>query len=133
MKTHAGLGAKLLEGDNSSLMMMAREIALTHHEKWNGSGYPHGLAGEAIPLPGRIAALADVFDALTSGRPYKKGWAVDVALDYLREHRGNHFDPKLVDVFLELLPQVLEVRERFAEARHEAGSVRAVAAPVAWH
>ncbi|MCD6060737.1 MAG: two-component system response regulator [Moraxellaceae bacterium] len=116
MKTHALIGAQLLEGDNSDLMMMARDIALTHHEKWDGSGYPHGLAGTAIPLAGRIAALADVFDALTSGRPYKLAWTVEAALEYLQAQRGQHFDPALVDAFMDLLPQVLEVRLRFAEA-----------------
>lgn len=119
MKTHALIGAKLLEGDNSDLMVMAREIALTHHEKWDGSGYPYGIAGEAIPLAGRIAALADVFDALTSGRPYKMAWTVDAALEYLDEQRGRHFDPELLDVFHDMLPQVLEVRERFAEVEVE--------------
>lgn len=116
MKTHASIGAQLLEGDHSDLMLMARDIALSHHEKWDGSGYPQGHAGEAIPMAGRIAALADVFDALTSARPYKKAWTVDAALDYVREQRGRHFDPALVDAFLGILPQVLEVRERFAEA-----------------
>jgi len=117
MKTHAGIGAQLLEGDNSDLMVMARDIALSHHEKWDGSGYPNGLAGEAIPMAGRIAALADVFDALTSGRPYKLAWTVEAALDYVNEQRGRHFDPRLVDAFLGILPQVLAVRERFAEAQ----------------
>ncbi|MES2919379.1 MAG: HD domain-containing phosphohydrolase [Pseudomonadota bacterium] len=116
MKTHAGIGSRLLEGDDSSLMVMAREIAHSHHEKWDGSGYPLGLAGEAIPMAGRIAALADVFDALTSCRPYKPAWPVEDALEYLREQRGHHFEPRLVDAFLDVLPQVLVVRERFAES-----------------
>ncbi|MFN3545397.1 MAG: HD-GYP domain-containing protein [Thiobacillus sp.] len=115
MKTHATIGGKLLEGDESDLLRMAREIALTHHEKWDGSGYPNGLAGEAIPIAGRIAALADVFDALTSARPYKTAWSVDAALDYLREQSGRHFDPALVSVFLRELPGILAIRERFAE------------------
>jgi putative two-component system response regulator len=124
MKTHAGIGAQLLEGDASDLMLMARDIALTHHEKWDGSGYPQGLAGDAIPLAGRIAALADVFDALTSARPYKTAWTVDAALDYIREQRGHHFDPQLVEAFLDLLPQVLSVRERFAEVQPPLVEVR---------
>lgn len=115
MKTHASIGARLLEGDDSNLMRMAREIALTHHEKWDGSGYPNGLAGKAIPQAGRIAALADVFDALTSERPYKKAWSVDDAVDLIRENRGKHFDPALVDIFLEQLPDILEIREKYAE------------------
>jgi putative two-component system response regulator len=115
MKTHAAIGGKLLEGDNSILMHMAREIAFTHHEKWDGSGYPNGLAGEAIPQAGRIAALADVFDALTSVRPYKKAWTVEAAVDLIKANRGKHFDPDLVDVFLQALPGIVEIRDRFAE------------------
>ena len=115
MKTHAAIGGKLLEGDDSTLMRMAREIALTHHEKWDGSGYPNGLAGEAIPQSGRIAALADVFDALTSVRPYKKAWTVEAAVELITENRGKHFDPSLVDVFLRELPGIVAIRERFAE------------------
>ncbi|MFO7953606.1 MAG: response regulator, partial [Thioalkalivibrio sp.] len=113
MKTHAAIGASLLEGDDSDLLRMAREIALTHHEKWDGSGYPNGLAGEAIPRAGRIAALADVFDALTSERPYKAAWTVEAAVEMIRENRGRHFDPVLVDVFLDVLPAVEEIRQRF--------------------
>lgn len=116
MKTHATIGARLLEGDNSALMRMARDIALAHHEKWDGSGYPNGLAGEAIPMAGRIAALADVFDALTSERPYKKAWTVEEAVALIQQDSGQHFDPTLVAVFLQQLPGILEIRERFSEA-----------------
>ncbi len=115
MKTHAAIGSRLLEGDDSDLMRMAREIALTHHEKWDGSGYPNGLAGEAIPQAGRIAALADVFDALTSVRPYKKAWTVDAAVDLIKENSGRHFDPVLVEAFVQELPGIVAIRERFAE------------------
>jgi len=115
MKTHVTIGGKLLEGDDSDLMRMAREIALSHHEKWDGNGYPDGLVGEAIPQAGRIAALADVFDALTSERPYKKAWTVEAALDLVKENSGKHFDPALVEVFLQELPGILQIRERFAE------------------
>jgi putative two-component system response regulator len=114
MKTHATIGGKLLEGDDSTLMHMAREIALTHHEKWDGSGYPNGLAGEAIPPAGRIAALADVFDALTSARPYKKAWTVEAAVGYIKENSGRHFDPALVAVFPRELPGIVAIRERFS-------------------
>ncbi|PFG10221.1 MULTISPECIES: HD domain-containing phosphohydrolase [unclassified Marinobacter] len=100
MKTHPKIGGRLLEGNNSELLVLAREIALNHHEKWDGSGYPGGLRGEDIPLSGRIAALADVFDALTSARPYKKAWPVEDAVELVRENRGTHFDPELVDLFL---------------------------------
>jgi len=118
MKTHAAIGGKLLDGDDSDLMRMAREIALTHHEKWDGSGYPNSLAGEAIPQAGRIAALADVFDALTSERPYKKAWTITAAVDLIKENRGKHFDPNLVDVFLQELPGIEEIRKRFAETKN---------------
>lgn len=115
MKTHAVIGAKLLDGDDSDLMRMARDIALTHHEKWDGSGYPHGMSGDEIPESGRIAALADVFDALTSERPYKQAWSVERALDFICEGREKHFDPRVVDAFMEQVDGVLEIRARFAE------------------
>ncbi|TAK63288.1 MAG: response regulator [Methylobacter sp.] len=118
MKTHVIIGANILEGDDSDLMKSAGEIALTHHEKWDGSGYPQGLSGEAIPLVGRIAALADVFDALTSARPYKKGWTVEAAVDWIKENRGTHFDPELVDVFMKLLPEILNICDQFSEPEH---------------
>lgn len=120
MKTHAAIGGKLLGGDDSDLMRMAREIALTHHEKWDGGGYPNRLSGEAIPQAGRIAALADVFDALTSVRPYKKAWMVEAAVDLIKENRGKHFDPNLVEAFLQELPGIVEIRERFAEPKKAA-------------
>ncbi len=115
MKTHAVIGGKLLDGDDSDLMRMAKEIALSHHEKWDGSGYPNGLAGEAIPQSGRIAALADVFDALTSERPYKKAWAIEDAVTLIGENRGTHFDPQLVDIFLQELPAIMQICLRFNE------------------
>ncbi|MCH8531974.1 MAG: response regulator [Saccharospirillum sp.] len=115
MKSHATVGARLLEGDDSDLMCMARDIALTHHEKWDGSGYPSGLAGDAIPMSGRIAALSDVFDALTSVRPYKKAWSVEAAVDLIEENAGKHFDPALVEVFMRELPTIIEIRNRYAE------------------
>lgn len=115
MKTHAAIGAEILSGHHSDLMEMARVIAMTHHEKWDGTGYPNGLKGEDIPLVGRIVALADVFDALTSERPYKKAWSVEDALGYLLENRGMHFDPDLVNIFEKVLPEILAVREQYAE------------------
>ncbi|MEK6662458.1 MAG: HD domain-containing phosphohydrolase [Pseudomonadota bacterium] len=115
MKSHVTIGAHILDGDDSTLLTLAREIALSHHEKWDGSGYPYGLSGEAIPLSGRIVALADVFDALTSERPYKRAWPVEATLEYLHEQSGKHFDPVLVGHFMQLLPQVLAIRTRFAE------------------
>ena len=115
MKTHASIGAKLLDGDDSTLMYMAREIALSHHEKWDGSGYPNGLTGEDIPMSGRIAALADVFDALTSQRPYKKAWPVEDAVQLIKDNSGKHFDPQLVEVFLQKLPEIQAICERYRE------------------
>lgn len=115
MKTHASIGAKLLEDEDSNLIRMARDIALTHHEKWDGSGYPQGLGGGAIPQAGRIAALADVFDALTSERPYKKAWTVEAAVELIKENSGKHFDPTLVEVFLRKLPCIVAIKEKFVE------------------
>lgn len=119
MKTHVLIGANILEGDDSDLMKCAGEIALTHHEKWDGSGYPNGLSGDAIPLTGRIAALADVFDALTSVRPYKKAWTVESAVNLIKENCGTHFDPDLVVVFLEQLPEILKICDRFSEPEND--------------
>ena len=115
MKTHTTIGEKLLDGGDSDLLHLAREIAISHHEKWDGSGYPNGLKGEDIPQAGRIAALADVFDALTSERPYKKAWTIDAAVALIKDNSGKHFDPELVEVFVRELPDVLHIRERFSE------------------
>jgi len=99
MKSHVTIGAEIIGEHDGGMLALARQIALTHHEKYDGSGYPYGLAGEAIPLVGRIVAIADVFDALTSIRPYKKAWTEQEALDFLHEQKGRHFDPALVDLF----------------------------------
>ena len=109
MKTHAEIGAKILGNHDSELMTMARSIAQHHHEKWDGSGYPQGLKGESIPIEGRIAAICDVFDALTSPRPYKKPWSVDEAITYINEQSGSHFDPELVRLFNQELPRILAI------------------------
>jgi putative two-component system response regulator len=105
----------LLDGDDSALLRLAREIALTHHEKWDGSGYPNGLVGDAIPLASRIVAVADVFDALTSSRPYKKAWTVDAAQAHIRESSASHFDPEIVACFLDCLPEVVAIRDRYPD------------------
>jgi putative two-component system response regulator len=94
---------------------MAREIAMCHHEKWDGSGYPNGLAGTDIPAAGRIAALADVFDALTSVRPYKKAWPLEEAVQLIRDNRGRHFDPELVDLFLSDVDGFVEIRNAYLD------------------
>lgn len=119
MQTHAQIGADILSGDDSELLKMAEEIALTHHEKWNGKGYPNGLVGEDIPLAGRLCALSDVFDALTSVRPYKKAWSVEKAVDLIKEESGEHFDPRLVELFLQLLPEMIAIKEQYAEPESE--------------
>lgn len=115
MQTHAQIGADILAGDNSALMLMAHEIALSHHEKWNGKGYPNGLKGEAIPLVGRITALADVFDALTSIRPYKKAWPVEDAIKYISEESGQHFDPTLVECMLGNMDEIVSIKDKYSE------------------
>lgn len=116
MQTHAAIGADLLDGNTAELFVMARDIALTHHEKWDGSGYPRGLAGTAIPLVGRIVAIADVFDALTSARPYKKPWSIEAALAFMREQSGRHFDPTLVEHFLAAIGEIAPICERYGDA-----------------
>lgn len=115
IKTHCEIGAEIIGDDSSELLQLAKVIALTHHEKWNGSGYPVGLAGEEIPLAGRIVAIADVFDALTSERPYKEAWPVDKAIELLETVSGEHFDPQLVPLFLYALPKILKIKDKFAE------------------
>ncbi len=115
MQTHPAIGAQIIGEHKGGLLAMARQIALTHHEKWDGSGYPSGLSGEAIPLEGRIVAIADTFDALMTVRPYKKAWSLDQAIDYLREQRGRHFQAELVDLFLENMTSVCEIMERWTE------------------
>ena len=115
MQTHAQIGADILSGDDSPLLNMASEIALTHHEKWDGSGYPNGLKGVDIPLVGRITALADVFDALTSERPYKKAWSVDDSVALIKENSGTQFDPVLVEYFLIVLDSIVAIKQQYAE------------------
>ncbi len=115
MKTHTTIGAKLLSGSNSPTMKMAQTIALTHHEKWDGSGYPRQLKGDAIPVIGQIAGLCDVFDALTSERPYKKAWTPEEALKELVNQKGKHFNPVFVDRFIEVFAEIEAVRNRSSE------------------
>jgi putative two-component system response regulator len=119
MKQHASIGHDILGDSSSPILRTAAIIAGTHHEKYDGSGYPNGLTGEEIPLYGRIVAVADVFDALTSSRPYKKAWDVDRAADYLREKSGSHFDPACVAVFLDAWEKVLDIRARYGDTDDE--------------
>jgi putative two-component system response regulator len=116
MRTHAEIGARLLEGGGCELLDLASTIAWTHHERWDGSGYPRALAGEAIPEAGRICAVADVFDALLSQRPYKRRWSFDEAVDHLRAGAGSQFEPRLVGLFVGQLDAVAAIRERYPDA-----------------
>jgi CHASE2 domain-containing sensor protein len=116
METHAMIGSKLLVGSRSPLLRTAEEIARTHHERWDGRGYPAGLAGTEIPFAGRICAICDVFDALTTERPYKRAWSVLEALDEIGRGRGTQFDPDLVDAFLRMAPELI------VEERRDVGS-----------
>jgi hypothetical protein len=146
VETHAEEGHRLLRGSSSSILDLAASIALSHHEKWDGSGYPRGLEGESIPIEGRIVAVADVFDALTSDRVYRKAFAVEEAVAMMLEQRARHFDPVLLDAFMEVLgrsgpdaraqikanPQALlaDVRETYTRAleRGDAESAEGVVA-----
>jgi putative two-component system response regulator len=114
MRKHAEWGADIIGEHSSPLLQMARVVAMTHHEKWNGKGYPKGLAGEEIPLVGRIAAIADVFDALTSVRPYKKAWTVDSAMELIGKEAGHHFDPALAALFLSLRNEIETIAKKYA-------------------
>lgn len=115
MKSHTTIGAELLSGSKSEFMEIARTIALTHHEKWDGSGYPQGLVGAEIPLVGRICGLCDVFDALMTARPYKGAWGVDQTMDEIRKGRGKHFDPDITDAFVKILPDILDIQSKYCD------------------
>jgi len=116
MKTHSAIGAEIIGQDQSDLMRLSRLIALNHHEKWDGSGYPEKLHGEDIPLAARIVAVADVFDALTSERPYKRAWSVEEATNYIKKERGKHLDPNLVDIFSDVLPDMLKIQAMYRDS-----------------
>ncbi|MBF0380291.1 MAG: response regulator [Magnetococcales bacterium] len=115
MKQHCAIGADIIGKHQSKLLEMARVIALTHHEKWNGQGYPNGIKGENIPLIGRVVAVTDVFDALTSVRPYKDPWPLKRVISLIKEESGNHFDPKLVEDFLGILDDIMVIKERYRD------------------
>ncbi|MBI2485824.1 MAG: response regulator [Deltaproteobacteria bacterium] len=115
MKKHTVMGARILAGSSSPLLRMAEEIAISHHEKYDGSGYPYGIVGESIPLVGRIVALADVFDALTTRREYKLPFDLDKTLSVMKEGKGKHFDPNLVDAFFDILDQILAIKENYSK------------------
>lgn len=115
MKTHTTLGENILRDDENDFLHMAAVIALSHHEKWDGSGYPQGLSGNAIPEAARIVAVADVFDALISPRPYKGAWPFEKAVAYIADNGGIHFDPAVADSFMDHLPEILAIQELHSE------------------
>jgi putative two-component system response regulator len=110
MKEHSAIGARILSGSSSEVLRAGEVIAISHHERWDGRGYPHGLAGGGIPLLGRVCAVADVFDALTSERPYRAELPPEQAVEIMAEGRGTHFDPDILDVFLDLADEFIAVR-----------------------
>ena len=112
---HAEIGYKILAGSDAEILNVAATIALTHHERWDGSGYPRKLRGEAIPIEGRIASIADAFDALTTARVYKPAFDFDHAVDLMSKHRGEHFDPELLDVFLSSLPDIKHIHDKYSD------------------
>lgn len=128
MKGHARAGFELLDHSASPVVQAGAEIALSHHEKYDGSGYPQGLAGQNIPLMGRIVAVADVFDALTSERPYKQAWSLERAVEQLKAGSGSHFDPHCVLAFLENWAGVCDIHQQFADTPEE---IRTIIEPFA--
>lgn len=113
MKTHSSIGYNILKNSHNPYLIAGASIAESHHEKYNGRGYPNALTGENIPLYARIVAIADVFDALTSIRPYKKAWTFEAAMDLITEEKGEHFDPRLADLFIANIDRVREIYQRF--------------------
>ena len=115
IKAHTTIGARILSGSEISLMKMARKIALSHHEKWDGTGYPQGLAGENIPEAARVVAILDVYDALVHKRVYRPPIPEEVALQMMAKDRGTHFDPRIFDAFLAVLPRIRQIRLQVRE------------------
>jgi putative two-component system response regulator len=115
MDGHSKIGADILSSRTSMLVSMASTIALSHHERWDGAGYPSGLAGESIPIEGRITAVADVFDALTTARPYKEAWTINEAVAHLEKGAGHHFDPRLIALFIENLESILKIKSTYLD------------------
>ena len=115
MKQHSKMGYDILKDTKSKYLKMGAVIAISHHERYDGTGYPYGLKGENIPIEGRIVAIADVFDALVTKRPYKEAWSFEKGLDLLKQERGKHFDPKLVDLFVENIHKIKNIYDKFQE------------------
>jgi putative two-component system response regulator len=117
IQQHAEIGHHILSPSDSPLLQLAAEIALTHHEKWDGSGYPNGLSGTEIPIEGRIAAVADVFDAITTDRVYRKAFQIPKAIEIMRESKGSHFDPDVLAAFFKAIPEIIHIRDEYQEAK----------------
>ena len=115
MRAHSTIGSAILDNSSSKILQAGRVIAKTHHERWDGAGYPSGLVGTDIPLWGRICAVGDVFDAITSERPYKPAFPNEEALQLLKEGRGKHFDPRVVDAFFECLGEILAIQQKYKD------------------
>ena len=117
MKRHVDYGVQIMSASTGDLPLfeMAKSVISSHHEKWNGTGYPAGLAGEDIPFEGRIVAIADVFDALTSERPYKEPWPLEKTVNLIKQESGHQFDPKVVDAFLSVLDRICDIKERYRD------------------
>ena len=120
MKQHTVIGAKILKGSDAEFIRLGETIAQSHHEKWDGSGYPNSLKGIEIPIAGRITAIADVFDALTSKRPYKEPFSVEKSLAIIREGRGSHFDPDVVDAFFAIQDEILAIKKQYDDDNQQA-------------
>lgn len=129
MQAHTVIGYKILSESTGPILQMAASIALHHHEKWDGSGYPNGIAGEAIPEMARIVAIADVFDALSMTRSYKAGWSLDRVMSTLTESAGSHFDPLLIGHFTRILPTILAIRDKWNDAKPERNRSHTVLLP----
>jgi len=125
MKTHASIGAEILKAHQAPVLIMAGRIALSHHEMWDGNGYPNGKKGEDIPIEGRITAICDVFDALSSKRPYKEPWPFDKIKEFIIEKSGSHFDPNLADHFLEIYDEMVNIRESLPDDPNELAALEA--------
>lgn len=115
MQDHCEIGANIIGNSKSPLLQLTREIALTHHERFDGTGYPNGLKGEEIAISGRIVSVADVFDALTEERPYKKAWSLEDAVNFIQEESGTHFDPDVVEHFMKVLDQIIAIKKAFPD------------------
>jgi putative two-component system response regulator len=122
METHTTIGGEILGGGKSKLIKMAETIAMTHQEKWDGTGYPNGLKKEEIPLVGQITAICDVFDAITSKRPYKEEHPIEQALEFISSQSGKHFDPHLVKVFRQIVPDLKKIKEKFSQEENLQGA-----------